>query len=272
MMGGRRVIRVDGATDVVTPAARSFLDSARDSGREDGLVVITAANLRPSSSLRKLFEGAKNAAAIACYEDNAASLEHLVRDVMRQHNLDIEPAAVAYLQANMGSDRMISRSELEKLVTYMGAPKDGARLTVTLQDVQACVGDSGALTLDMIAQATTGGDLKRLDDVLFKAFNRGENPVSVLYALSRRLQQLHFVRGLMDQGVPAEQAMNKLTPRIFPMEAGRFKNHLGRWTTQGLSRALEIITLAEQDCKSTDMPAETICARACLRIANAARR
>ncbi|WP_321396462.1 DNA polymerase III subunit delta [Emcibacter sp.] len=271
MMGGRRVVRVDGAGENAKEAAKSFLENALAVNREDGLVVITAGNLKPTSGLRKLFEGAKNAAAIPCYEDNQAALEGLVTSVMRDNGLRIEPDAVAYLQANMGSDRMISRNELEKLVTYMGKAPTGETLTVTLKDARACVGDSGALTLDMIAKATSGGDLRNLDDVLFKSFNRGENPISILYAVSRRLQRMHFVRGMMDQGQAIEQAMGKLVPRVFPMEAAQFKAHLSKWTTEGLSRALEIVMLAEQDCKTTDMPAETICARACLRIANAAR-
>ena len=65
MMGGRRVIRIDGAGENVTAAAKSFL--ADPIG--DGLVIITAGGIRATSALVKLFNKAKNAAAIACYED-----------------------------------------------------------------------------------------------------------------------------------------------------------------------------------------------------------
>ena len=268
MMGGRRVIRVEGAAENTTKAATSYLENPVG----DGLIVITAGNLRPTSGLRKLFEKSKNAATIACYEDNQASLDTLIHEVMRENGLSIDADAASFLQMNLGSDRLVSRSELNKLSIYMGP--EGVRESdmVTLDDVSACVGDSGALTIDTITNATISGDLRRLDNTLFKAFNRGENAIAVLRSLIRKIQRMHLARGYMDQGFSADQAMGKLIPRVFAMETRQFKMDLGRWTTDRLANAMTITTSAEKDCKTTGMPVEAICARACLRIANAAKR
>lgn len=267
MMGGRRVIRVEGAAENINKAAESFLTNPVG----DGLVVITAGNLRPTSGLRKLFEKAKNAAALPCYEDNQASLDALIHEVMRENGLTIDQDATAFLQMNLGSDRLVSRSELNKLAIYMGSQEIRESDMVTLDDVSVCVGDSGALSIDTITNATISGDLIRLDDTLFKAFNRGENAIAILRSLSRKIQRMHLARGYMDQGFSADQAMGKLIPKVFAMEARRFKADLGKWTTGRLSSAMAITSSAEQDCKTTGMPVEAICARACLRIANAAK-
>lgn len=268
MMGGRRVIRVEGAAENATKAAASYLENPIG----DGLIVVSAGNLRPTSGLRKLFEKSKNAATIACYEDNQASLDTLIHEVMRENGLSIDSDAGSFLQMNLGSDRLVSRSELNKLSIYMGL--EGARESdmVTLDDVSACVGDSGALTIDTITNATISGDLRRLDNTLFKAFNRGENAITVLRSLIRKIQRLHLARGYMDQGFSADQAMGKLIPKVFAMETRQFKMDLVKWTTGRLANAMTITTSAEQDCKTTGMPVEAICARACLRIANAAKR
>lgn len=268
MMGGRRVIRVEGAGENTNKAAAGFLNNPIG----DGLIVITAGNLRPTSGLRKTFEKAKNAAIIACYEDNQASLDALIHEVMRDSGLSIEGDAAAFLQMNLGSDRLVSRSELNKLSIYMGSQGSRPSDMVTLDDVTACVGDSGALSIDMITNATLGGNLKQLDDSLFKAFNRGEHAVAVLRSLIRKLQRMHLVRGYMDQGYDADQAMGKLYPRVFAMETRKFKADLMKWTTGRLASAMAITSAAEQDCKTTGMPVEAVCARACLRIANAAKR
>lgn len=262
MMGGRRVVRVDRAGENVTEATKAFL--ANPLG--DGLVIITAGGIRTTSPLVKLFNAAKNAATIACYEDGAGDLHQLLREVMSQHGLALAPDAAAYLQNNLGSDRMISRGELEKLALYMGDQKK-----VTLDDARACIGDSGALTLDMIAAATTGGDLKVLDDTLFKAFNRGENAIPILRNLARRLQKLHLVRGSMDKGIPPDQAVRTVVYNPYSPEKKDLLSQIGKWSTGKLSNALDIVMEAEADCKVTGLPAEAICARACLRIANAAR-
>lgn len=267
MMGGRRVIRVEGAAENATKAAENFLVNPVG----DGLIIITAGNLRPTSGLRKLFEKAKNAAALPCYEDNQASLDALIHEVMRESGLTIDQDAAAFLQMNLGSDRLVSRSELNKLSIYMGSQGSRDSDMVTLEDVSACVGDSGALSIDTITSATISGDLRRLDDTLFKAFNRGENAIAVLRSLSRKIQRMHLARGYMDQGFSADQAMGKLIPKVFAMEARKFKADLGKWNTGRLSSAMAITSSAEQDCKTTGMPIEAICARACLRIANAAK-
>lgn len=267
MMGGQRVIRVDGATDGVTGAAKSFLDNPVG----DGLVVITAGGLTAKSSLVKLFTKAKNAALIPCYEDNQGEVQSLIFEVLGQYDLTIDPDAVAYLQANLGGDRMVSRSELEKLALYMGKSADGSRLTVTITDVKDCVGDSGTLTLDMIAEATTGGDLKALDGTLFKAFNRGESAIPILRNVARRLQKLHLVRGSMDRGVPTETALMSVVYNKWSPEKRSLQAQLGKWSVVKLSHALEIVSEAENSCKITGLPERAICARACLRIANAAR-
>ena len=163
MMGGRRVIRVEGASENATKAAQSFLENPIG----DGLIIITAGNLRPTSGLRKLFEKAKNAGAIACYEDNHASLDALIHEVMRENNLSIDTDANSFLQMNLGSDRLVSRSELNKLAVYMGPSEKRQSDMVSLEDVSACIGDSGTLSIDTIISATTGGDLRTLDDSIF---------------------------------------------------------------------------------------------------------
>ena len=62
---------------------------------------------------------------------------------------EASPEALAYLAANLGGDRQLTRRELEKLVLYKGDA--GGR--VELADALACVGDSADLTLDDLAYA-----------------------------------------------------------------------------------------------------------------------
>jgi DNA polymerase-3 subunit delta len=268
MTGGRRLVKVESAGDAVTPAVDIFLKNPVG----DSLVIITAEELPTRSSLRKLFEAATNALALACYEDDQASTGDLIDEVLRRHKLRAEADAVAYLKAHLGGDRAVARGELEKLAIYMAIPgEETGQIFVTRDDVMACIGDNAEMTIDEIATAATGGDLVRLDKVLFKAFNTGENPIPILRAVARRVMRLHLVSGLVSQGMPADQAIKTLQPPVFFKDAAPFKAHLSRWTTRRLAQALELLTSAERDCKTTGLPAESICARACLKIANAAR-
>mgnify|MGYP003645458892 CR=1 FL=1 len=263
MMGGRRLVRLEGAGNEATEAVKLVLDS--DAG--DGLLVITAGDLKPTSSLRKLLEGAKNAVAIACYEDSAQDLMGLVQSTLSAAGLTATQDAVAYLVDNLGGDRMVSRGELEKLALYMG-PNGGQ---VTLVDAKACVGDTAALGLNQIAEAVTAGNLKQLERFLERAWTSSESAIAILRTLQNRMMRIHLARGYMDQGMSAAEAVGKLRPPVFFGERDRFMGEVSRWSARKVETALDILLEAEMACKTTGNPADTICARALLRLAKAAR-
>jgi len=271
MTGGRRVVRVRDATDGLARAFESLLDT----GRGDNLVVAEAANLGKGSSLRKLFERAKNAAIIGCYEDGARELEGVVRDTLASHGAVASPDAMAFLIANLGGDRMVSRGELEKLVLYVGddgaATGGGRPRVIELADAEACVGDSAAASLDAVAYAAADGDAATLDRALERAFQEGENPVGVLRAVQRHLQKLHWTLAKVERGESPQTAIRALRPPLIFKFEPAFRSQLRQWRTDRLARALELATEAEIDCKSTGMPAAAVCHRALMRIAQAAR-
>ena len=263
MMGGRRLVRFDGAGNECTEAVKLALASTQG----DGLLVLTGGDLKPTSSLRKVMEKEKNALAIPCYEDSSRDLMGLVQSVFADAGLNATQDAVAYLVDNLGSDRLISRGELDKLVLYKGNDKS----QITLADAEACVGDTAALGINQIAEAVTGGDLQRLEKLLERARVAGENAIAIIRTLQNRIMRLHLARGHMDQGLSAGDALGKLRPPVFFGERDRFQLELSRWSTGKIEKALEILIEAELDCKTTGNPADVICARALLRLTKAAR-
>ncbi len=263
MMGGRRLVRLEGAGPESADAVKLVLDS--DQG--DGLLVITGGDLKPTSALRKACEAAKNAYAIACYEDSAQDLFGLVQSTLSSAGLGASQDAVSYLVDNLGGDRMVSRSELDKLVLYMG--DEGGQ--VTLEDAKACVGDTAALGLNQIAEAVTAGNMKNLEKFLERAWTSGENAIAILRTLQNRLMRLHLARGYVESGMNPMEAVNKLRPPVFFAEKDKFAREVNGWSSSKLEQALNILIEAELDCKTTGNPADVICARALLRLAKAVR-
>ncbi|MGH7008768.1 MAG: DNA polymerase III subunit delta, partial [Stellaceae bacterium] len=94
LMGGRRLVHVTAAGDAVGALFARYLANPPPG---DGFVVVEGGDLKPRSSLRRAFEGAKNAAAIACYLDGPREIEMLVREVARAHRLILAPDALPYL-------------------------------------------------------------------------------------------------------------------------------------------------------------------------------
>lgn len=254
--GGRRFVRVRDAGDKITPVVKAFL---ADSPGE-AFVVIEGDDLPARSSLRKLFEGEKHAAALACYHDDSRSLDSVVRGFFADAGVGISREAVGFLAAQLGGDRALTRRELEKVLLFKGT---GAG-EVTLEDAEVCVGDSALLSLEDVALATGAGNVQALERALSRSFSEGNSPISLLRAVARHFQRVHAVAGA---GGPVEDAMKRLRPPVFWKTAGAFKAQAEAWRPAHLVRAMDKLLEAEAACKRTGAPAETLAARALLEIA-----
>ncbi len=270
MTGGRRVIWVHEATDGVSS---NFQDILEIRGGQN-LVIAEAGNLGPRSSLRKLFEKAKNAGVIGCYEDSARDLGNIIWETLGRFGLSPSPDATAFLIENLGGDRLVTRGELEKLALYVGGELNDtgpAAKTVEVEDAMACIGDSAAMSLDFVVYATASGNAQELDRTLERAYLEGTSPIGVLRAMAGHLQRLHLALGFVAGGQPPDSAFDALKPRIIFKFKSQFQAQMRQWRLGRLARAMELLMEAEIECKSTGLPAAQICHRALIRISQAAR-
>ena len=262
MTGGRRVVRLRAAGDQQANVIASFL--ADPIG--DSLILIESGDLPPRSKLRKAFESSRIAAALPCYPDEGSALGRVIEQTATALGLTFEPAALRYLCAALGGDRLMTRGEIEKLALYMGDEK-----RVSLAHAEACIGDSSILTLDGIAIAATGGDMAAVERGLARAALEGAAPVSVLRAMARHLQRLHLIAGARQRGDSVERAIKAMRPPLhFKLEKS-ISSQCRNWPNARVTRAMEIILEAERACKTTGLPADAICGRALMRVAGAAK-
>ena len=257
LMGGRRVVRIRDVADSQANVFKIFFEDLPG----DALVLAQGGDLSPRSALRKLFESEDAAIALPCYADDARSLDGVIQDTLKQDNVSISPDAAAFLQANLGTDRGQTRSELRKLSLYAG---DGGH--VDLDDAMACIGDSSALNLDTLIYAAAGGDAPGVDRALARSYQEGVNPVTILRAVGRHMLRLQLVRAQVDGGKRTEDAIKSLRPPVFFKMTGPFRRQVDLWRSSAIARALMLILDAETQCKETGMPMEAICGRTLLQI------
>jgi DNA polymerase III subunit delta len=262
LIGGRRVVRVRDAADRLARLFAGFLDTAPG----DALIVVEAGDLPGSSSLRRVFEAAPRAAAIGCYPDTGRELAAVIGDTLRAHRITASADATRYLAEHLGNDRLVTRSELEKLALYAG---DGGR--VELEDAQLAIGDSAAFALDDAVMAAAEGDVAKVDRVLYRVFQEGESPVSVVRALLRHLHRLHVLAARLAAGAALAEVVQTARPPVFFRQQDNFRRQLALWTEKHLRAEFDRVAQAELHMKLTGLPAETICREAMLALAQTAR-
>ena len=248
--------------DSVTRAAEALLSGTAG----DSLTVLQAGDLGPRSSLRRLFESAKDAAALPCYADESRDLDRLIHAVLGADAIEVAPDAAAYLSASLGADRGLTRSELEKLAVYAGA---GGR--VALDDAASVVGDSAALSVEDLVYAVADGAVEALDASLARLIQEGIAPVRILRAVAAHLLRLQATAARVARGEPPDRAIKALRPPVFFRRAPQFQRQLETWRARRLGRALTLLLDAEQGCKRTGMPDAALCGRTLLQISALAR-
>jgi DNA polymerase-3 subunit delta len=258
MLGGRRVVRVRGAGNNLAKLFETFLDDPAG----DALVVVEGGDLARGTGLRKLFEDADNAAAIACYPDSARDLFDVVRSGLKAEGLAIAPDALEDAVSRLGSDRGVTRRELEKLALYAHGQK-----SVSLEDVRAILGDEAEARVEEAIDAAGNGDVVKLDLALERLWIAGTSPIQVVRQAMSHFQRLLLVNIESQRGETIDGAMRKLRPPVHFARATAFKNQAQRWSEASLSDVLDQLLDTEALCKTTAVPAESACGRALMNVA-----
>ena len=262
LSGGRRVVRVRGAGNGLAKLFEAFLESPAG----DALVVVEAGDLTKGSALRRVFEEAEKAAAIPCYADSTRDLSDVVRDALKAEGLSITSDALEDAVSRLGSDRGVTRRELEKLALYARGQKQ-----VTLEDVRAAMGDEAEARIEEACDAAGAGELARLDLALERLWTADVSPVAVLRLAMSHFQRLLLVGAESARGESVDGAMRKLRPPVHFSRAASFKAQAQRWSETKLIEALDLLLEGEVLCKTTGVPAEAACGRTLFNVAAMAR-
>jgi DNA polymerase-3 subunit delta len=230
-----------------------------------------------------LAESCDFAAALACYPDDAGSLETFVDRHCQEAGARLTPEAKSLLLDRLGADRGTSRQELDKLLLYASAGSAAAEIGA--QHVLAIVGDGAAAELDQLIEAVLSGDLAATAR-LAQRLRQTAGPLRILRALSVQLDRIaaaHAGGGAASQiagrSAPGGGAASQIAGRSAPgglRNAGYYQaqstaRHLGRWPARMTARAQSLALEAEINCKTTGYPAEAIVERTLLTIASGVR-
>lgn len=263
MMGGDRLIKIDDGSDKLTVLLKAYLEEPSQSA----LVVIQAGELSPRSSLRKLCESAKNAAAVPCYVEDERDVSRFIRDFVSQAGKSIDQDAVAWLAANISGDRAKVRSELDKLVTYKGDEAGN----ISIRDAAAACGAAGAQGFDDLVYAVAGRDATKALKAYATLSAEGVAFIAILRSLQNHFRRLHLVQCHLESGLDMDLAMKKLAPPVFFKQAPAFKGQVSGWSKGALDSVLSKLTDLEAQCKTTGMPVDVLCSQAILAISKSRR-
>ena len=239
MFGGRKMVIISNAGD---SDAKTIKDLVEHPGL-DAMVIITAGDLRAGGSLRALFEGGTNIAAIACYTDDAKTLETLIRNELFTNAgiKQISPDAMSYMLNHLGGDRGITRGFLNKIALYVDDKK-----TVDFEDVEKCLPDTGAANTDDFLYSLTAGHIQQTMLALDRLLYDNAEPNMLVRMLDRHFKTL--LTAVVDGQLP----------RLFWKVTDKFNMAIKIWSATDISAVLARLNELESQIRTTGMPAEIL--------------
>jgi DNA polymerase-3 subunit delta len=263
LFGGRRAVLVKAGTRNIASAVETVIASSPSS---ECRIIIEAGNLSKSAPLRSLCEKAKVAAALPCYADSERALSQLIDEEMREADLVIASDARVALLALLGSDRLASRNEIQKLVLYARGKK-----SIEVADVMAVVADASQMALDGVVDAVFAGRAGEVDAEFGKARASGSSPAAIVSAAIRQVANLHKMKLALEGGDSIESVMKRAGPPVHFSRERAVGEALRAWPPARLLRAMEQLAEATLEMRRNAPLAEAIAQRTLLSIAVNAR-
>jgi DNA polymerase-3 subunit delta len=263
MLGGRRVVRIAQASNAI---AEQIASAIAVQAPGSALLVVEAGDIGTRAELVKVFDSAANAGVFACYRDGESQLGALIASHLKAGGHAIARDAQAYLAERLGGDRGVTRSELDKLMLYVGEPKR----EITLADAMACIGDRAAFLFDDLIGAAVDGNAADLDRQY--ALSLSEiGAIKLLRESAKYLQRLHQIVARMALGDSFETAASALRPPLFFKQRDRMQRHVRQWSSARIGRALDLLIEAETEAMRAHSIGGEIAQRALMDIAALAR-
>jgi len=260
LTGGRRVVRLRDVGDAAVGPVQAAL-----AGPGEALLVLEAPGLPTRSKLRGLIDKLADAVSIGCYPAEGRALEQNIRDILAALRVGVEEDALAWLTGQLGADRAVTVSEVEKLALFVGP---GGRVDIAA--ARECVGDLAGLSLEDALFAATAGEVAAADRALELALAEGAAAVQVVRAGLGHVQRLQRARATMANGVSAGEATRAVRPPLFFRRLPAFSQALSLWTPGALEWAALRFWEAERGCKHTGAPDQTIARNAVAGVAQRA--
>tara|TARA_B100001057_G_scaffold487403_1_gene570092 strand:+ start:3300 stop:4325 length:1026 start_codon:yes stop_codon:yes gene_type:complete len=256
---GPRVAFLEDASDSIAAIVSNALEDWRDG---DAQMIITAAQLRAASPLRKLFENHPNVYAAAIYADppsqsdiqmavEKAGLSELTQDVF---------------QALMSLSRSLEPGDFQQTLEKITLYKLNDKTPVTIEDIELCAPLSHEAAVDDILNSIAEGNAQNIGPIMERLVSQGIQPVALCIGATRHFKTLLIITA--DPG-GARAGLGRLRPPVFGPRRDRLLHQAQIWGIVKAKKAIEMLTDLDLTLRSAGrtVPSAALTERVMIRLA-----
>jgi DNA polymerase-3 subunit delta len=179
MFGGQKMVLINDPDGRDLPLIQQLCESP-------AALVVATGDFDSKSALRKWFEDSEKCAAMPLYADSDQDITALIRGELAKFGItQIDRDALVYMLQHMGRDRAVARGFLQKIALYAEDKK-----SVSLDDAEKCLPDTGAANMDEFKYNLTAGNIMQTLRAMDRLFAENINPAQMTRALGNHYKQL----------------------------------------------------------------------------------
>ena len=255
---GQRLVWVEEATDGTAKAFAAALEEWRPG---DAFLLATAGQLTARSALRKLFEGSKEAYALAIYADPPSRDE--VEGMLTKAGVrNLDPDA---LRDVMTLSQTLDAGDFAQTVEKLALYKLGDDSPVTPLDLIAVAPVVTEAAVDDAIGAMANGGEPGIGRQMSRLGAQGTGPTTLCISATRHFRQLHAAAS---SGGRPDEALGRLRPPVFGPRRDAMAAQIRSWGAPRLERALKELMDTDLALRSSSAaPQMALLERAFIRIA-----
>ena len=232
------------------------------------ILILKDGNLNKSSKIRKFFETEKKCLSLACYEDDGRSMMRNIDEFIRSSDIELDKDVKNYLLQSLSNDRMVSKSELEKIEIFY----KGSKNKIELEEVKDLLNDSSSQNINKMNESVMFGNTSKSSKIMNKLLLEGTSPISLIRSLSNYLLRIKQTKIEMKKGNNFDSSIKSLRPPVFWKDKDSFQKHCLKWPLKSIEKNLFELMEAEISCKLNSKIANLKCEQSIILIASKGKR
>ncbi len=242
---GERALLIEDANETISDIIIKAVEAWKDG---DAAIVVTAGSLKPSSSLRKLFEQKKNTYSVPIYDNPITKFE--VEKIIKESglkNVTRDGFAQILLLASQ-----LQPGDLKQTVEKLALYKLNDEKSVTYQDIINCAPISNQTDIDEVLNVILAGNEIKVSQILGRLRSQGTLPVTLIIAATRHFKALFSIIS-NPEGINA--GATALRPPIYGPRKLTLINQAQKWGPTKIKTAIKILTATDLQLRSSNQRA-----------------
>jgi len=240
LLNNKKIIRIKDASD----ALYKMLESYFLYSHPDCLLILLSDSLSPRSKIRKLFESHNKAIILPCYSDDKKSILNLIKSALMKEDIIIDDQGLQLFANYLGSDRLITKAEIEKAILYAGKDKK-----LCSNDIASFISDQASLGIDELYDFCLSGGLCEAYRVLNRIQKEGVPAIQIIRSFIRQMHILYNIICALSLSPNIDNILDNVKPPIYFKRKNNIKSHALKWSLYKLNKALLLLESAEVSCK-----------------------